>query len=375
MRGPETARLKPRSVVDMQQIFRALFSIITLLALGQAAAAQEAPAAAVGYTPALEHAITQNVQLPGYVESPRVSRIASEVPGLVAEFSAREGDRVTRGQPLLRLNSAPLELELRAARAELSEAEARRGMAERNLVRARDLFSKKTIAQQQLDESESDSHAWEGRVRSLQAEIARIELDVARSTVRAPFAGIVTRRMTEIGQWADAGTELLELVSLEVLEVHVDVPEQYFAALQPQSAAGVSFDSIPGHAFAARVRAVIPKADAAARTFPVKLVLDAADPRIGIGMLARVELDIGGAATAVLVPKDALVRQGPGQVLYLINGDNTIAPVAVRPGAALGAWVAVEGEVRAGQKVVTRGNERLQPGQAVAGKPVDYALP
>jgi multidrug efflux pump subunit AcrA (membrane-fusion protein) len=77
----------------------------------------------------------------------------------------------------------------------------------------------------------------------------------------------------------------------------------------------------------------------------------------------------------VLVPKDALVRQGPAQIVYIINGDDTISPVQVSPGPALGAWVSVGGAVQAGQKVVTRGNERMQPGQKVSALPVDYEAP
>ena len=342
-----------------------------------AASAQEGdnPASPVGYTVAVERPLARSVQLPGYVESPKVSRIASEVEALISEFLVREGDRVEQGQPLVRLKTTQLELQLRAARAELAEAEARREMADRNLVRSKDLFEKKTVAQQQLDESQSDLYAWEGRVRLLQARIALIELDIDRSTVRAPFKGIVTARQMEVGEWSQAGAQLLDLLSLEELEVHVDVPEQYFGSLHPQSTASIAFDSIPGTTFVAVLRAMIPRADDKARTFPVKLKLAAADPRIGVGMLARVELPVGAPAKAVLVPKDAVVSQGQGRILYVINGDDTISPVPVATGAALGAWVAVDGAVQAGQKVVTRGNERMQPGQKVNAMPVEYAVP
>jgi RND family efflux transporter MFP subunit len=212
-------------------------------------------------------------------------------------------------------------------------------------------------------------------VRLLQARIARIQLDIDHSTIRAPFKGVVTARQTEVGEWSEAGTQLLELLSLDELEVHVDVPEQYFGSLHPQAPASVSFDSITGDVFPASVRAVIPRADDKARTFPVKLRLATLDPRIGVGMLARVELLVGVPSQAVLVPKDAVVSQGRDRVLYVINGDDTISPVPVATGAALGAWVAVKGAVEAGQKVVTRGNERMQSGQKVSATPVDYKLP
>ena len=355
-------------------VFPGVFALLALA--GFAAIAQEGgPPAPVGFTVAVERPLAQSVQLPGYVESPKRSRIASEVEGLITDFLVREGDRVEKGQPLVKLNTAALDLQIQAARAELEEAEARREMADRNLVRSKDLFAKKTVAQQQLDESQSELYAWEGRVRLLKARIARTQLDIDHSTVRAPFKGIVTTRQTEVGEWSQAGTELLELLSLDELEVHVDVPEQYFGVLHPEATASIAFDPIPGTKFDASIRAIIPRADDKARTFPVKLKLAAADPRIGVGMLARVELPIGGAGKAVLVPKDAVVSQGQGRVLYVINGDDTISPVPVATGAALGAWVAVDGAVKPGQKVVTRGNERMQPGQKVSAQPVEYESP
>ena len=335
----------------------------------------EMPPAPVGFTLAVERPVAKTVQLPGYVESPKVSRIASEVEGLIAEYLVREGDRVEKDQPLVRLKTTPLELQLRAAQAELAEAEARRQMADRNLVRSKDLFEKKTVPQQQLDESQSELYAWEGRVRLLKARIARIQLDIDHSTIRAPFSGIVTSRQSEVGEWSELGAQLLELLSLEDLEVHVDVPEQYFGSLHPQSTASVSLDAIAGDVFPATVRAVIPRADDKARTFPVKLRLKGADPRIGVGMLARVQLPVGVPVNAVMVPKDAVVDQGRDHVLYVINADDTISPVPVSTGAALGAWVSIEKGVEAGQKVVTRGNERMQPGQRVNPAPVEYELP
>jgi hypothetical protein len=95
--------------------------------------------------------------------------------------------------------------------------------------------------------------------------------------------------------------------------------------------------------------------------------------RIGVGMLAEVAIPVGEVTASTMVPKDAVVRTGPGEVVYRIADDGTAEMVTVQSGAAEGAWIAVRGKIRPGDRIITRGNERLIPGQAVDGKPLDYA--
>ena len=328
----------------------------------------------VRYTSALSKSIEQTVQLPGYLEAPNVSVLAGEISGLVMELKAREGDRVNRGQPLVELRTTPLELRLQAAEARLKEAQSRSKLAETSLERFRDLVDKNAISRQQLDEARYEFDAWQGRIETLRAEAAVIRYDIARSTVRAPFNGVIIARLTEVGQWSEEGSGLLEVLSTDIQEVHVDVPEKYFNQLQVGARVTVTFDSMPGREYVAHIRAVVPQADLRARTFPVKLRLAATDTEIGAGMIARAALQLGEGASGTLVPKDAIVRQGDDTVVFLVDGNSAaVAPVTV--GAAMGVWIEVNGAVSPGDKVITRGNERLFPGQPVHAEPLSYPSP
>jgi RND family efflux transporter MFP subunit len=329
----------------------------------------------VRYTEAREHPVSRSLRLPGSVESKTVSLVASEVGGRVLELPAREGQTVLKQQPLARLDTTNLTLRLNAATAQLKEAESRSRLAERNLERARELFESQVVSQQQLDDSFYEFNAWQGRVEQLTAEIERIRFDIDRSTIRAPFAGIIVEERTEVGEWLAVGQPVMEIMSLEELEVRVEVPEQYYRNLKAGAAATVSFESLPGLSVGGRVSAIIPRADPQARTFPIKVRIPSRGGRIGAGMLARVELPVGESYRATVVPKDAVVGEGAERVVYLVNGDNTVARVPVQVGAGIGSWVAVEGALEAGARVVTRGNERLRPGQRVQGEPLEYALP
>lgn len=315
------------------------------------------------------------VRLTGSVEARSAGVVASEVAGLVVELAAREGDAVRRGQPLVRLRRGNLELRLAARRADLQEAEARLDLATRNQERARELFSSEVISRQQLDDAISEFTAWQGRVDSLKAEIAQVEDDLERSVLRAPYSGVVVAERTQVGEWLAVGDPALEMVGLDDLEVVLDMPERYFSQVAEGTTARISFESLPGVEIEGKISAIIPRADAKARAFPVKVRFNNRDRRVGVGMLARVDFPAGDAQAATVVPKDAVVRRGDAAMVYRIGDGGTVEPVMVQQGTAVGDWIAVDGALEPGQRVVTRGNERIFPGQPVAGEPVEYELP
>ncbi|MGH9867134.1 MAG: efflux RND transporter periplasmic adaptor subunit [Candidatus Polarisedimenticolia bacterium] len=345
---------------------------------GEAAAGARPPGmrpSPVRYTEAREHAVARTLQLPGSVESPKVSIVASEVEGLVQSQDAREGDTVRKGQPLAHLRTDALTLQLHSAEAQHKEAQSRLKMTEVTLSRLRDLAASDVVSRQDLDNATYESTAWQGRVESLQAQIDRIRLDIDRCVIRAPFAGRVVAERSQAGQWLQVGGPVVELMALDDMEVRVEVPERYFGALETGGEAKVTFPTLDGMTLTGRVSAVVPRADRAARTFPLKIRLTHPEGNIGSGMLVQVSFFSGASLPAIIVPKDALVTQGEARFVYRLQPDGTAQMVPVTPGQGAGSWVAVEGEIAAGDKVITRGNERLQPGMAVQGEPLEYELP
>ena len=348
--------------------------LIGLLVAG-GVAAQEMPSPPVRYTEAREHQVQRHLTLPGTVESPTVSLVASEVQGLVARLRVREGDVVRRGSPLATLRTNSLEILKRASGAQLEEAKSRRKLAELSLDRARQLHGEGVLSQQELDEALYEYNAWQGRVDRLTAEIEQIDHDMKRSVIRAPFGGTIISKRTEIGEWLDVGSPVVEMISLAILEVRVDVPERFFSKLLPGATARVSFEALQGYESLGRVSAIIPRADARARTFPVKVEIDNPEGRIGVGMLAEVVLPAGKTYRATIVPKDAIVQQGRERVVFHLNGEGSVERVPIETGAGIGSWIAVIGPIEAGYRIITRGNERLFHGQKVEGEPMEYKLP
>jgi RND family efflux transporter MFP subunit len=337
--------------------------------------AAQPPPARVVYTEAREHSVRQMIELPGTVEARTTALVASEVDGLVEVLRGREGQAVRKGQVLVHLRTADLELRLQAAEAGRREAAARLQQADADLERNRGLHDQGILSASQFGASRSERDAWQGRADQLSAEISRIRLDIERSSVRAPFAGVVVAERCEIGEWIGRGDPVTELVSLHDLEVRVEVPERYFSQLEQGAEATVTLTALPGLEAVGEVSAVIPKANPQARTFPLKVRLANPGSRIGVGMLARVAFPAGASNRATVVPKDAVIIRGRDRMVYRIKEDDTVEAVPVETGTGVGSWVEIREGLSPGARVVTRGNERLRPGQSVVGEAGEYTLP
>lgn len=365
--------------VDLPGLCRPLmvFAAAVLLASGVLWAQHGGGPAVVGVTAARTAEVRGVVEMAGSVEAQVSAVVASLVPGPVVEVGAREGQRVKRGDLLVRLRREDFEQDLEAAKGSMAEAKARAQLADHSLKRAQELYRSGVVARQQLDDAESEASAWRGRADAATAEIARLEVVLGKARILAPFAGVVVREHCELGEWVEAGGPVAEVVDLSRLEAVVSVPERYFAQIRVGSKARVRFDALPELTAEGEVIAIIPRADPQVRAFPVKVGLANPDGRIGVGMTAVVAFAAGESRPATVVPKDAIVTQGEQRLVYRVEASEdgeVVQPVTVRVGGGVGQWVEVEG-IAAGDRVVTRGNERLFPGMAVAPKPEEYKAP
>ena len=308
--------------------------------------------------------VSPRITLVGTTEPRMHSLVASEREGRVVGVPADEGDLVEAGVILARLDGRSLELELREARAALAEGQAQLELAEHDLERARQLFGDDIRTLKELQDAEAERAVRAKRTEQFSARVEKMEVDLERTGIRAPFGGAVVSLHTEIGEWVREGGPIAELVDLSRVHVVVDVPERYINAVTVGDAASVTFDALAGRGGAGVVIAVIPQADETTRTFPVKVELPNAKLAIKGGMLARVTLRVGEGRTSTLVPKDALVTRGEGVFVYVVEAD-TVRFVPVVLGVAQDTSVEVQGPLQSGELVVVRGNERLRPGQTV----------
>jgi len=145
------------------------------------------------------------------------------------------------------------------------------------------------------------------------AERAHQAAIVERHVLTAPFGGVVSRRMGDLGEWVGPDTPILELVQTDRLWLDVRVPQGYFGRVSRDSEVRVRLDAIAGEPLRARVAEVVPVSDPDARTFPARIALPNPEGRMTPGMSGRATLRIGTGRSGVVVPRDALIRYPDGR--------------------------------------------------------------
>lgn len=322
--------------------------------------------------------IHERLSLIGTAQPLRDSLVASEVEGRVTARSIEHGDRVEAGTVLVELDSTRLRKELDRVRAQQVDAQAQLELAEIQAGRARRLFEREILSRGEMDEAAAKLRSNQGRVGSIEAQLASIEHDLASAVIRAPFAGVVTELHTEIGEWIARGAPVVRLTDLSTVEIRVEVPERHFRRLVTDAPVPARVDALPGLTLSGKIFAGVPQADPEARTFPVFVRAPNPAEQVGSGMLVGVELTLSGGDEALLVSKDAVVRQAQQELIWVVE-DGAVRAVSVRTGRGVGSRVEVHGDVAEGDVVVVRGNERLAPGQPVveqgAGAAADSAGP
>lgn len=316
--------------------------------------------------------VYEDVPLSGTVESRRVSRLSPKLAGYVAEVLVDEGDPVTEGEALLRLDSVMAGIELDSIRAEIQEAEARLAEAKRQRDEAAELAEKKHIPSTNYEALVSEVAIAEAVLQRLQTDLERQQETLQRHTINAPFNGVIGEKLIETGQWVETGTALFQLVETEVLRVRIPVPQYYYGRIRVGTPARVRFDALPEYVLDAEVTMKIPVGSETGRTFPVRIELNNEDGRIATGMSVRVRLrleDESGGET-LLLPRDSLVREPDGtSTVWVVEdgGDGqTARRITVQAGRSFRGNVEIlEGDVQPGDRVVVRGNEILEPGQTV----------
>ena len=191
-------------------------------------------------------AIVRQISLSGTVTSPRTAVLSTAVAGLVAELMADEGHRVNTGDPLLKLDAELAELALERALAELRQREIALEDARRRFTEAEKVGSQRGIARTQIESLRAEVTSDETALVASQAAAREQRAIVERHTLKAPFAGVISERLADLGEWVNPGDGLLELVATDNLRFDFRVGQENFATLSPQTPIEITVDALPG---------------------------------------------------------------------------------------------------------------------------------
>lgn len=338
------------------------------------ALAAESP---VRVEPVVARPVTQQIVITGTVTSPRSAVLSTAVAGLVARWQVDQGDRVAAEDTLLVLDSELAELALARTQADLRGRQADLKDAQRRLAQAEKVGASRGIAQTEIDGLRAEVSSDEAAVAAARAAALEQQARVQRHTVKAPFAGVISQRFAEAGEWINPGDGLFELVATDNLRLDFQVGQAFYPAISANTNLTVTLDALPSVQIPATVQAIVPVKDPSARTFLVRAApVTPADgsgqqaaARMTPGMSIRGTLSLGDDLPRVVVSRDALLRFSDGRTTVFRLDSEAQPPVAyeqeVVTGTEFDGQVEIVSGLAAGDLVVVRGNETLRDGQAV----------
>ncbi len=295
-------------------------------------------------------AVRQQIEAVGSLRSDESVVLRPEIAGRVSEILFDEGQPVKRGAPLLRLDAA-------IARAQVNQARASVTLSRANFGRAKELADRGAGTQRTLDEAQA-------KLSSDEAALALAQATLEKSTINAPFDGIVGLRQVSVGDYVNPGQTIANIESVEQLKVDFRIPEIYAQLIAAGQAIRVRLDGFPGATFDGSVYAIDPAIDPNGRAVILRARLPNADKKLRPGMFARVTLIVEERPNAVLIPETALMPMGRDVFAFRVI-DGKAVQTKLRTGLRRAGEVEVLEGLKAGDSIVAEGAQKLRDGQFV----------
>jgi membrane fusion protein (multidrug efflux system) len=286
--------------------------------------------------------------------------LRTEVAGIVKNVAFESGSIAKRGQVLV-------ELDRSAEEANLGSAEARLALATANLARTKELQAQSIVSASSLDSAEA-------AYRQASSDVAGFRVAIAKKIIRAPFDGRLGIRQINLGQFADVGTAIVPLQSLDPVYVDFSLPEQSAGNVSKGMTVRVTSDAIPGRTFEGVLTAVSPEVDPASRELKLQATFTGTDGVLLPGMFARAEVVMPETISPLVVPVTAVQFAPYGDSVFVIGdvkdektGATTkrVRMTTVKLGETRGDLVVVESGVKEGDEVATAGVFKLRNDSSV----------
>ena len=292
----------------------------------------------------------------GQVEALQSIEVRPEVEGRIVEILVREGQEVAQGAAMFKVDDAEL-------KAQVARAEADRDLAQQALARVRDLV-------RQNASSTSDLERAEATARSNQASYDLLRIRLERTVVRAPFAGVVGRRLVSLGDYVNSGTKLAPLHMVTPMRVAFNVPERYAERLNRGQKVSFRVAALAGQAFDGTVDFVDQSVQQPARTILIKALVPNSRRQLDPGMFVELELATDVRNDAIVVPEDAIVALRGATFVWAVK-DGKAERRDVTLGVRTSGFVELRSGVAADEQVVVGGQERLSPGAPLMPRVVE----
>jgi membrane fusion protein, multidrug efflux system len=318
----------------------------------------------------------------GNMTASNTATVHAQVSGVLQSLNFKEGQQVRAGQMLAQIDPRSFQASLNQALGGLARDQAQLDNAKADLARYRDLLAKDAVAKQTLDTQEATVHQLEGTVKVDQAAVESARLQLSYARVTAPIAGRVGLKQVDLGnvvQTSDTNG-IVSITQTRPIAMVFAVP----AAHLPQISASLknlqpmqvqAWDRTGKKELAlGRVTSIDNAIDTATDTIKIKALFPNVNDALFPNQSVSAALQLATLSQVLAVPQAAVLRGAQGFYVYLVNPDQSVSTKLVKPGTVDGGWMAVEGDLQPGDKVVIDGTDRLREGakvEVIAATPAD----
>jgi len=310
------------------------------------------------------NSIDIDAEFPGEVRARVESRLGFRVPGKITARKVDPGTLVKRGQVLMQLDPQDLRLSQAQSMAGLRAAETTRDLAKSELKRYQELRVKNFVSQAVLDQKVSAWKAAQANVDAAQAGYAGQTNQAGYATLVSDVDGVVTAVDADVGQVVTPGTPVVRVAQTGEKEIVIGLPEDKVETLRKVQDVTVRLWANPNAVIPGKIREVSPVADAATRTYAVKVSIPDSATGVKLGMTALVQFSSTTPVPLIRVPLTALFHEKATTSVWVVDG-GAVKLVPVQVGGTAGNEVVLMGGVKPGQTVVTAGVNLLKQGQKV----------
>ncbi len=295
--------------------------------------------------------------------------IFSKIAGTVEEIHLDIGDRVKKGQVLVKIDDKEIRLQLISIKESLRQAEVNLANIEKNYERMEKLFSQEVITSQEMDNITAQKEAASARAEQLKAQVDLVKEKLADTIISSPMNGIVIQRFIDPGELTtDASmaknAPLLAINNLDSVKVKVAVGEKELREVKIGQLVRVKIDAYPNKTFSGKINKIAPLVDPLSRTTELEIKVNNRDYLLKKGMFARVEIIVQKKDDALLIPSEALLEEGDKKTVFVVD-NNRVYTRELKIGLEDSEKIEILGGLTEGEQVIIIGTHRLKDGSKV----------
>jgi len=306
--------------------------------------------------------VIESVAVVGKLEAVKDPWIDVEIAGLVSSQKYQRGQWVKKGDLLLQLNEATVQLKLKSAISLLKEQQNSYKLSQKLLNRSRLLLKDGHVTKESVEIDETNHAILILKIEGLQENINLLKHQIKQHKLYAPFDGLISKGESVHGKWVQPGQGVLQILKLDEMVAEFEFPEIRLSQLDKSSVLNLGIDALPKIKIKASLNSILPGEKVGNRMLLLRYYFKNTSESLLPGMSVHANIQMQVLKNAILVPKDSIVMQGPMTFVYTADEKNIANKVMVEILRYYKSYAVVKGKLKSDDLIVTRGNEFLQPG-------------